>query len=103
MEFPSVSIAFLLPFLGFLKLFLEKLPLGDIARQAGNTRNPAIFIPDDIAAVPDMTHLAIGTNDSIFRIVTALSGFLIKEGERALVIIRMNCIEPGVRVVVKTA
>jgi hypothetical protein len=74
-----MSIMFLLPFLSRLKLFLEAFLLGDIAGEAGNARNPSIFIADDIAAVPDVTHFAIGANDSVLRIIPALAGFLIEK------------------------
>src|ERR1700719_1641346 len=103
MEFRSMSMAFLLPFLSFLQLFLEAFLLGDIAGKAGNARNPSIFIADDIAAIPDVTHFAIGANDAVLRIVSAPSGLLIEEGESALVIIGMNSIEPGVGIVVQGA
>src|SRR6516165_8049847 len=103
MEFKSMSIPFLPPFLSFLQLLLEAFLLGDIASKAGNACNPSIFIADDIAAVPDMTHFAIGTNDSVLCIVPALSGFLVEKGERALVVIGMNGIEPGVGIGIHSA
>jgi len=91
---------FLLPFLSRLKLFLEAFLLGDIAGKACNAGNPPIFIADDIAAIPDVTHFAIGANDAVLRIIQALAGFLVEKGESALVIIGMNGIEPGVGILV---
>ena len=86
-----------------LKLFLEAFELGDIAGEAGDARNPSIFIADDIAAVPDVTNFAVGPHDAVFRVVAGLQGFLVEKGERTIVIIGMNGIEPGVGVGVYSA
>src|SRR6266481_4429435 len=100
MEFRSMSMAFLPPFLSFLEFFLEPFLLGDIAGEARNARDPSIFIADNIAAVPDMTHFPISANDAVFRVIATLAGFLVEKAESALVIIRMNGIKPGVGIVV---
>ena len=67
-----MSIAFRSPLLSLLQFLLEPLFLGDVAGQAGDTRNSSRFIPNDVTAIPDVADLAIGTNDAIFGIIAAL-------------------------------
>src|SRR5579864_333183 len=94
MEFLFMSISFRSPLLSLLQFLLETLFLGGVAGQAGDTRNSARFIPNDITAIPDVAHLAIGANDSILRIIPALESFLVEKSECALLILGMNSIEP---------
>src|SRR5580692_2089295 len=103
MEFLFMSIPFRSPLLSLLEFLLETLFLRDVAGQAGDTCNPSRFIPNDITAVPDVPDLAIGTNDAIFGIIAAPTDFLVEKGESALMILRMNGVEPGMGIGVHSA
>src|ERR1700733_7317157 len=103
MEFVFMSIPFRFPLLSLLQFLLETLFLGDVAGQAGDTRNPSRVIPNDIAPIPDVPDFAIGANDAIFGIIAAPTDFLVEEGESAVVILGMNGVEPGMGIGVHSA